>query len=65
VSTAIGRNLLPIKCARCHDLIRLYEKKRNEEAWRKTIQRMHDHDKALVITQDQVDHLAGYLLLKE
>ena len=65
VSTAIGRDLLPINCARCHDLSRLYEKKRNEEAWQKTIQRMHNYDKALVITQDQVDHLVGYLLLNE
>ena len=65
VSTAIGRDLLAIKCARCHDLIRLYENKRNEQAWRNTIQRMQDYDKALLITPDQVDHLVGYLLLDD
>jgi cytochrome c biogenesis protein CcdA len=31
----------------------------------KKIQRMRNYDKALVITQDQVDHLVGYLLLNE
>jgi len=64
VSTAVGRDLLPIKCARCHELRLLYMEKRSEVAWRQTITRMQNYDKALYITDDHIDHIVGYLLLE-
>jgi hypothetical protein len=64
VSTAIGRDLLAIKCARCHTLSAIYKGKRGEEEWRKTITRMINYDKALRLTEDHRDHIVGYLLLE-
>lgn len=64
VSASIGRELLFIKCARCHDLSLLYKNKKDEKQWRSTIQRMKGYDKALTLTDDQTDHITGYLLLK-
>ena len=64
VSTAIGRDLMGIKCARCHNLGILYKSIKKEKGWRMTIERMHNYDKALSITEDQIDHMVGYLLLK-
>lgn len=62
VSKAIGRNLLTGKCARCHNLSILYKGVKDEDLWRSTIERMKNYDKALIITDDQVDHIVGYLL---
>lgn len=64
VSTAVGRELVPIKCSRCHNLSPLYKARKGEEQWRKTIGRMNGYDKALIITQDHIDHIVGYLLLE-
>ena len=64
VSTAIGRDLLGIKCARCHNLNLLYKGSKKENEWRMTVKRMNSLDKALIITDDQVDHMVGYLLLE-
>jgi len=64
VSTAIGRDLLGIKCARCHNLNLLYKGSKKEKEWRMTIKRMNSLDKALIITEDQADHMVGYLLLE-
>lgn len=64
VSTAIGRDLLEIKCARCHSLSPLYKAKRGEADWRGTIERMHQYDRALSLTDDHKDHIVGYLMIE-
>lgn len=64
VSTAVGRDLMPIKCARCHGLQLLYKERKSETAWRQTIVRMQNYDNALFITDDHIDHIVGYLLLE-
>jgi len=56
--------LLSIKCARCHNLELLYKGKRTEQEWRNTLKRMKNYDKALILSEDHIDHIVGYLLLE-
>ena len=62
VSAAIGRELLGLKCIRCHNQEVLYRGIKDEGQWRGTIERMMNYEKELIITQDQIDHLVGYLV---
>jgi hypothetical protein len=61
-SAAVGRDLLSMKCARCHDLIFIYRSTKNEQGWRNTVERMVRHDPGLDLEADQIDHIIGYLI---
>jgi hypothetical protein len=62
VSAAVGRDLLSMKCARCHELILIYRSTKNEQEWRNTIYRMVMHDPGFDLEEDQTDHIIGYLI---
>jgi hypothetical protein len=60
VSTAVGREILHYKCARCHGLKASYVFRKTEDDWRVTVERMAQKDRGL-ITGCQVDSIVGYL----
>lgn len=64
LSAAIGRDILYMKCARCHGTMALYKNIKDESHWRSTISRMKRYDKGLYLSEDQIDYIVGYLLLE-
>lgn len=64
VSAAIGRDILAIKCARCHGTAGLYKNIKDESQWRSTIDRMERYDKGLYLSSDHTDYIVGYLLME-
>ena len=62
VSAAVGRDLLTMKCSRCHELLFIYRSTKNEQGWRNTVERMIAHDPGLDLEVDQIDSIVGYLI---
>ncbi|MEW6087264.1 MAG: multiheme c-type cytochrome [bacterium] len=59
-----GKKIFEQKCGKCHGLDRALNVKKDEEAWKKTVERMAEKSKGIILEQD-VYKIARYLVTRQ